>query len=94
MPHDRIESLKAWPRDFLPGRLSEEYINARIYTLGYNANMTRKAAPNATIDSYAEDLLSVLDGDRKEVPWFLCSLNCVADYTRGILERSTLFAIL
>lgn len=66
--HDKFESLKAWPRDFLPGRLSGENINARIYTLGYNANMVKNAAPNATIDSFAEDLLSVLYGDRREVP--------------------------
>ena len=74
--HNRIESSKAWPRDFLPERLSEEGIHARIHTLGYNANIIKNAAPNATINSLAEDILSVLYGDINEVPWFSGSLGC------------------
>ncbi|KAK3172014.1 hypothetical protein OEA41_004098 [Lepraria neglecta] len=63
---DNIETLRAWPRDFLPKRLSDENINARVYTLGYNANMIRNAAPDATVNSAAEDLLASLYGDRQE----------------------------
>ena len=67
MRDDNIETLRAWPRDFLPKRLSDENINARVYTLGYNANMIRNAAPDATVNSAAEDLLASLYGDRQEV---------------------------
>ncbi|KAL2047637.1 hypothetical protein N7G274_000679 [Stereocaulon virgatum] len=63
---DNIETLRAWPRDFLPKRLSDENINARVYTLGYNANMIRNAAPDATVNSAAEDLLASLYGDRQK----------------------------
>ena len=39
-------------------------MDARIYTLGYNANSIKKAAPNATITSAAEDLLASLIATR------------------------------
>lgn len=68
-----IRKLKAWPRDFLPNRLSQEGIDARIYTLGYNANTIRRGAPNATIESTAEDLLASLIAERSSV----CALERV-----------------
>lgn len=65
--NSNIESLKAWPRDFLPDRLFAEEIQARIYTLGFNANLMKNAAPDATISSAAEDLLGSLYGERHAV---------------------------
>ena len=62
-----IRTLKAWPRDFLPKRLMKDGVDARIYSLGYNAKVIRKAAPNATISSAAEDLLAALYSDRSQV---------------------------
>lgn len=64
---DDITKITAWPRDLLPKRFGRENINARIFTLGYNANFIRRAAPNATIQSTAEDLLAHLLADRSNV---------------------------
>ena len=64
---DSLLSLKAWPRDFLPKRLTRERVNARVYSIGYNANVIKKAAPNATIITAAEDLLMRLRSDRGRV---------------------------
>ncbi|MCJ1461653.1 hypothetical protein MMC07_000250 [Pseudocyphellaria aurata] len=61
---DDITKMTAWPRDFLPKGLLREGIKARIFSLGYNANSVRGAAPNATIQSTAEDLLAHLLADR------------------------------
>lgn len=75
--HGDIKTLKAWPRDFLPKRLMKDGVNARIYSLGYNANVIRKAAPNATISSAAEDLLAALRSDRSQVVLLvLCLTRC------------------
>ena len=59
--------MTAWPRDFLPKAFLRENINARVFTLGYNVNSVRRAAPNATIQSPAEDLLAQLIADRSIV---------------------------
>ncbi len=59
-----IATLKSWPRDFLPERLKREDINARIYTLGYNANSVNSASPNATIKTHAQNLLANLLADQ------------------------------
>lgn len=57
---DDIKNLKSWPRDFLPKGLLRKEIDARVFTLGYNANIFRGAAPNADITSTAENLLASL----------------------------------
>lgn len=61
---DDITKMTAWPRDLLPKGFLRENINARVFTLGYNANSVKRAAPNATIQSTAEDLLAHLIADR------------------------------
>ena len=64
---DDITKMTAWPRDLLPKGFLRENINARVFTLGYNANSVKRAAPNATIQSTAEDLLAHLIADRSRV---------------------------
>ena len=91
---DDIAKLKAWPRDFLPSRLKQEKINARVYSLGYNANFIKRAAPNATIASHAEDLLANLLADRSRA---VCDvrqpMRLLADGPRNTLVRYILSAI-
>lgn len=62
-----ITKVNAWPRDLLPKAFLRENINAQIFTLGYNASPAKRTAPNATIQSTAEDLLTQLMEDRSIV---------------------------
>ena len=67
MQNSDPSTVKVWPRDFLPAAFERNDLRARFVTLGYNANVIRRADATGTLRSFAENLLSHLLADRPKV---------------------------
>ena len=92
LKQDHLTDICHWPRDLLPQELQRHRVRARVSTIGYNANVMRRADQTATLENLADSLLSELKLqklDVSEAP--RKAMRCSVNTDRAIDKKTILF---